>query len=136
MELIGIIDKSLQDAMEALGGDLEKYLKEAEATLPEVQKAEEEKRKKEEEEKAKKAPKGDNVLTPFIGIGKGLGELFGWDSKDRKSENEKKEKKKPKRHTDADMAGEVGNAGGGILNVRMYTAYKNFKKAHGMIAWR
>ncbi len=115
MELLGdFVDGSISAAMDALGEEFERYLKES---------GEEVKEKQEEK------PKQDSVLDPFLSIFNGFKEIktafagTGSGSKDEgpkltkiQEENEKKDAK--------------GNATGA-----MWLVYKNFRKAHGMISW-
>lgn len=65
IELLGVLDNSLADVMEALGEDFEKYLAEAGEEL-------------EEDENVPKPekPQFDSAFTPFASVGKGLFEMF------------------------------------------------------------
>ncbi len=117
-EMLTSLDESLRAAMEALGGDLENYLKEKKAEL-----AEEEK-KQEEKKEGKEAPKEPSAWTLFTDIGGGFKELFSpfipelkkAAVKEGPSEDDKDDAKK-----------------GALLYTWQH--YKNFKKAHGMVAW-
>ncbi|MBI4016981.1 MAG: hypothetical protein HY363_04795 [Candidatus Aenigmarchaeota archaeon] len=107
-ELLAAIDESLRAAMDALGGDLQKYLKEEKEKL---------------EPKEEKKPEQPSVWAPFIDIGKGFKELaLPFIPKSQKpilsgpSDDEKK-------------------AASGSAKMHAWQHYKNFKKAHGMLAW-
>ena len=116
LDLIASIDASLKAAMDELGDDFKKYL----AERGEIFKEDEPQKKGEE-------PKKENVLSPFVGIVKGFGELFGYKP------GRKSTVGKPKK--EEDLSGERAKAKGELI-VQEYIIYKNFKKANGMIAWR
>ena len=130
LDLMGTIDDSLNAAMKALGDELEGYLQESEKDMPNIRKETKNNVETEEPPKEKK----DNVLTPFIGIFNGFGELFGYTPGDRSSKKspmtrremiqEQEQIEKERKRTES------------MMGVRMYTVYKNFKKSHGMMAWR
>jgi hypothetical protein len=110
-ELLGLIDASVKAAMESLGDELEKYLTEAgEKSLIKKEKSKEKKK--------------NTLFEPFLAIGKGFGELFGIEKKQTK----------PKKVDKFKLEKEQENA----KKYAVYTAwetYKNFKKAHKMLAW-
>lgn len=67
LELLGSYDSTLQEAMESLGGDLQRYLEKA------GEKFGKEERKKEK----KKAALEGTVIEPFVNMFKGAAQLFG-----------------------------------------------------------
>jgi hypothetical protein len=114
-ELITSIDNSLKAAMEALGKDLKAYLNEAE-----------EMHKEKEKEKKEEKPRLD-LFEPFREIGKGFKETFTSilpERKEKKGAKEEKEKIKAEQ--------EVASKGAAK---DIWQIYKNFKKAHRMLAW-
>jgi hypothetical protein len=113
-ELISAIDSSLKTAMDALGNDLKKYLKEAEDMHKEEKK----------EEKKAEGPKLD-LLEPFKGVFKGFGDTFT---------SILPEKKKKGGLTDAEKKTEEATAKSGASK-DLWQTYKNFKKAHRLLAW-
>lgn len=117
LELIGSIDASLKDAMDALGDDLKKYLEE---------KGEEFGEKKKEETKKPST----NVLEPFTSLFKGFADLG-------KAFVPSKEGKKAKKPSREEMFKEEQNkkAAKAYLIKWMYQCYKNYKKAHGFVHW-
>jgi hypothetical protein len=115
-DLVTSIDKSLEAAMNALGDDLDKYLKEAE----EMHAAE----KKKPEAKVQKM----DLLEPFKEVGKGFKEFFtvfgapkGKPKKPTKAEIEAEQKEKEAAAKDAVKT--------------LWQHYKNFKKAHRLLTW-
>ncbi len=109
-ELIGYVDASLENAMDALEGDIEKYLELAEEPLKKKNKEE----KKEKEQQA-------NALEPFKALFQGVNELFIPNIKFRKK-GKKKGKLNPK-NAEKTATG------------AMWQVYKNYKKSHGLVAW-
>ncbi len=117
-DVLGSIDESLKEAMDALGDSLKDYLRES-GEIFEKPAADE---KKERQESA---------LEPFISIFRGFGELFSGffgttvegSGKSAKTKVDKFEEEKKKKAAMSD------------LNLRLATTYKNFKKAHSMLAW-
>lgn len=109
-ELLGMVDSSVQDAMEALGDELRKYLEEAEEDMGLLKK----------KEAPVEKPKGPGMLDPFMALFggfKGAAAMFVSD---------KNVKKKP--------SGNRGPAGGAAKG-SMWQTYKNYKKAHQMLSW-
>jgi len=102
------IDSSLQSAMDALGGDLERYLEEAERKRPK------------EEAPPEKAPL--KLFEPFSAVGQGMKDLFGETitSSLKGIFAKKAQKEKP----------DVGAA-----KSLCWLHYNIFKKAHGLLAW-
>lgn len=111
LELALEVEQSLKDAMDALGGDVEKYLKEAEQEIEPPAKGDEEE------------PEKPGLLDPFKDIWDGFVEPF------RSLKPKKKEKKE-----DPDLGPERSKAIG-ENKMKMWLTYKNFKKAHRMIQW-
>jgi hypothetical protein len=112
-ELLGVVDASVYTAMEALGGDLEKYLEEAG-----------EKVKKPEEIQKKPLSRG-----PFISLFKGFGELTS-AFMPAKSNAPKKPAKKDTAKSESEAKTAQKQSKGNI-----WISYKNFKKSHEMISW-
>jgi hypothetical protein len=111
-DLMKSLNKGLEDAMNALGGDLEKYLEEAGERFEKGKKFEV------KEEYIKRA----GILDPFIS-------MF-------KSPTPKKPKK-PKKPSATQIGAEEKEkkAATGHALVVLWEVYKNFKKAHGLLAW-
>jgi len=118
LELLESISGSVKAAMEALGDELEKYLKEAgEGYLPEF-------KKEEKLKEVKQKPKREGLLTPFISpfisVGpKGLNVVKPKRKSGKELAEEDVEKDRAKKH---------------IKGVS-WECYKNFKKGHGLLAW-
>ncbi len=108
-ELLGLVDRSIEDAMVALGDELMKYLEEAGEQMME---------KKEPEKKR------GTIIEPFTSTIKGFAELFGMPFK----------KGKPKKKDALMMAFEKKEATSSVRGF-MWPTYKNYKKAHGMLSW-
>ena len=116
IELLASVDQSLKDAMEALGGDLQKYLKEKRLEIQE----------KKEGKKEEKKSEGQSIWAPFVDVVKGfkdIGTLFLPQKKAGKPSGE-----------DAPSKDDVDSAKGAAKFLG-WQHYKNFKKAHGMVAW-
>ncbi len=112
LEIMGMLDRNIANALEALGDDLKKYLEEAEK---EVNKKEEKEKKKEQKEE-----KPQGFTNPFSALLEGFKELlFLFIPKPRKKEKKKKEKAPDDK---------------GLLP-QLYILYKVYKQAHGMMAW-
>jgi len=114
-ELMGMIDASVTAAMEAMGGELEKYLAEAGEVFE---------KKSQSIEEAKK-PK-QSLFEPFSAVGKGFAELLGSDLKGKKPKGKKGDKFK--------LQQERKNAAA-FSKKAMWNCYKQFKKSHQMLAW-
>ncbi len=114
LELLANIDKSLKDAMEALGDDLYNYLKEAKEKI--------EPSKEDEKPKKKKM----DIFEPFTSLGKGVKEVFGSLTPGNLITSKKSKV--------ADLTEERIRA---EKRVKLYgwLTYKFFKKAHGMVTW-
>jgi len=125
MELLGDIDTSLKESIDALGDDLRTYLKEAGEEFPEDIKA-----KEEAKEKAKKKMEEmKGVVEPFTAIFGGFKEIFGALLPSQMFK--KRDKSKP---TGWEISKEHKKAAG-MMNVATYNTYKAFKKAHRMVTW-
>ncbi len=118
LELIGSIDESLKEAMDALGDDLKKYLEESG-----------EKFEKEEEKKEEKKPT-QSILEPFTSVFKGFAEI----GKAFLPQQTKKKEKKPSKAQIQENKDNKKKAAS-TAKKQMYNAYKNYKKAHGFIHW-
>jgi len=127
LELLGSINESIKAAMDALGSDMKDYLKEAGEKFSEDEKA-----KKEEDEKQKKQkkPKFFGGLDPFISVFKGVYELTGALIPLPK----KKEKSTGPIIHPLQLDDDKGKAAGGASGAA-WAIYKNFKKAHRLLAW-
>lgn len=123
-ELLGLVDDQLKAAMEMLGEDLDKYLKEAEGELE----AEKEKGIAPGAKEKITPLQGDsNVFEPFIGIFKGFGEI----GKTFVPANFFPGKPKgPSAPSKDDIKKAEGTAA-----KSMWMVYKNYKKSHGLLSW-
>jgi hypothetical protein len=123
MEIIGDVDESLKESIDALGDDLRKYLKEAGEKFPEDIKKEEDE-KKEDEKKRLEQMKG--ALEPVLALFGGFKEIFTAlipirsGGKKDVPDWQKEEGK--------------GKAMGAAKSV-IWGTYKNFKKGHRMVTW-
>ena len=115
LAMLKSVDGSVAAAMEALGDDLKKYLKEEGEKFPG------------DEAVVDKKEKPPGLLDPFVSIFKGIGEA-GKAIKPPKIF----EKKKGLTPFQADV--EKG-AAKKYAKAYMWLSYKNFKKAHGMLSW-
>lgn len=115
-QLLGVIDGSVKAAMEALGDELMRYLKEA----------------GEEFEEKKEMPKAPQKRTgPFLSVFEGFAELF---TSFKMAKELKQAKKKP---TQTDMMKEAisrRNAEESAKKI-MWVTYHHFKKQHDMLNW-
>lgn len=117
-DMITSIDQSLKDAMDALGEDLDKYLKEA---------GEEYEREKAKEEK--KPVKQPGILEPFAGVGKGFTEMF------KAFVPKKGEKKKRPKKEDIEKEKAEQKTAATDAQKTLWQHYNNFKKAHKLLSW-
>jgi hypothetical protein len=123
LEIIGEIDSSLKDSLDALGDDLRKYLKESGEKFPE-----DDRKKKEEEDQLKKMKANAlNVTEPFKALFGGIKEIslafFPQLNNMKKEGPTELQKQKAKEAAEA------------ALGDPMWTAYKNYKKAHKHLTW-
>ncbi len=115
-ELLESVSGSVKAAMEALGDELDKYLKEAgEGYLPEFS--------EKEEKEEKKGVKRSGLLDPFLAPFR--------SSAPKKAKKNKKKEDKEKYQS---YAAEKSRAKKEVMGVN-WECYKNFKKGHGFIAW-
>ena len=115
-QLLGVIDGSVKAALEALGDELMRYLKEA----------------GEEFEEKKEMPKPPMKRTgPFMSVFEGFAELFA----SFKTQKELKQAGKKPRQTDI-MKKAIArqNAENAVKKV-MWNTYHHFKKQHDMLNW-
>ncbi|MFH1182087.1 MAG: hypothetical protein V1702_03970 [Candidatus Woesearchaeota archaeon] len=117
MELLSEVNESVKAAMEALGDELKDYLRESGEKFPE-----------DEIPKKTGTPQGKNVLDPFLAVFKGFGELAS------AFQGGKKEKPKWMKKSALELETEK-LAAEKSLKTTLYTAYKNYKKMHGMLTW-
>jgi len=145
-ELLVSVDESLKDAMDALGGDLEKYLEEAGESV----------RKDVKKMTTPTKVQQEHLASPFISVFKGFGDLFGSlagvNSGPRvktiicqkcNTENKKGtaycEKcgtmlRKPTKEELFTWANSK-KAATKDAKYFLYWVYKNYKKAHGFLSW-
>ena len=115
-QLLGVIDGSVRAAMEALGDELMRYLKEA----------------GEEFEEKKEMPKAPVKRSgPFMSVFEGFAELF---TSFKMQKELKKGKKKPTQTDVMKMAIARKNAESAVKKV-MWNTYHHFKKQHDMLNW-
>jgi hypothetical protein len=142
-EMLGRIDSSVKEALEGMGEELDKYLKEADE---EKRKKEEEEKKKEEKEKEKKKPlkakvykslfgepkEGEaktSMVGPFVELFKGVAQLT-----DALTGVSKLMKPKEKAEDEWTMSRQKKAAKEAAVKLT-YITFHIFKKAHGMITW-
>ena len=126
MQLLGMVDESIKNAMDALGEELEKYLSEAgEKEFEDKKKAKEAASKKEE---AAAARASENMLDPFISIFKGFADIGGAFAGHSHGGGPKPSGKKEAAKKDLDSA--ASNAA-----FLAFQIFKNYKKGHGLLAW-
>jgi len=118
LELLKNIDASIKQTLDAIGDDLEEYLKQAgeEFGL--------------KEEETKEPPK-PSVFEPFEAVGKGFKDLFGSFVP---LSIKKPAVKKPTKADLAKWANEEKKAGKEARSL-LFKNYKIFKKAHKMLTW-
>ena len=118
-ELLGLVDDQLKAAMDMLGDDIDKYIREAEGTL--------EPEETEKKTKPQVIEGNTNVFDPFISMFKGFGELGKTFIPINFSTKSKGEEKKA---SSSDKKKAIKTSAGA-----MWMIYKNYKKSHGMLAW-
>jgi len=115
LQLLGVIDGSVKAAMEALGDELMRYLKEA----------------GEEFEEKKEEPKIVKKSGAFLSLFEGFGDVFSSFSQHKKVKEAKKKKSQTEMLKEAieqqDQARKVKSV--------MFTTYHHFKKHHDMLNW-
>ncbi|MFC1741634.1 hypothetical protein ACFL3V_03810, partial [Nanoarchaeota archaeon] len=122
-DILGDIDQSLKAAIDALGDDLRRYLKEEGEEFPE----DVVKKKEDAAAAKKKLEQLKGAAEPFTALLGGFKELFGSFIPKFK----KKDKSKPSEWA---LDRERAKAAGPMKFCIWYT-YKNFKKAHRMVTW-
>ena len=116
-QLLGIIDASVEAAMESLGDELMRYLKEAGESF--------------ESKAAKKEPPKQSLLSPYTSVFKGFADMFtGF----KVSKEVKEAKQKPKRE-DAFAINKARSKAQSSAKNSMWTIYHHFKKHHEMLNW-
>ncbi|MBT7903710.1 hypothetical protein HN587_07640 [Candidatus Woesearchaeota archaeon] len=130
LEIIGSIDQGIKDALDALGDELKKYLRESHGEkLPEDLKAEELKKITEKETQL------PGMADPFKSLLSGFGEIFTSLIPGLEKYADKDARKKKKAiPSDYELKGKLKGAEG-PGNVAIWNTYKNFKKAHKMVTW-
>jgi len=123
-ELLSLVDDQLKSAMEMLGDDLDKYLKEAEGELEAESEKGDVPGKK---EKLEPIAGNLSVFDPFVSIFKGFGEI---GKAFLPSNFSFKAKPKVAVFTDSDRKKVAKDAAS-----KMWSVYKNYKKAHGLLSW-
>ncbi|MBI2134504.1 hypothetical protein HYU09_00805 [Candidatus Woesearchaeota archaeon] len=116
-QLLGIIDGSVKAAMEALGDELMRYLKEAGEDMGP---------KPAQQAEGKKS----SFMSPYSSVFKGFSELFG------KAKTPKKQPR-PKKPSKTDLMKMSMARTGAEAGAKSYawTIYHHFKKHHGMLNW-
>ena len=116
LQLLGVIDGSVKAALEALGDELMRYLKEA----------------GEEFEEKKELPKAPPKRTgPFMSVFAGFAELF---TSFKMNKPLKQARKKPTQTDELKLAIAKKNAADVVKKV-MWNTYHHFKKQHDMLNW-
>ena len=116
-ELLMLVDDKLKSAMDLLGEDLDRYLKEAEGV-----------NEKKEEEKKKKSAKDyllseDSLFDPFVSLFKGFAEIGGLVVPGKLFQ---KKKSGPKKNEKAAIKG---------AQLPMWLTYNTYKKSHRLLSW-
>lgn len=120
LDLLKSIDTSIKATLDAIGDDLEEYLRQAGEDLgPSA------------EEEAKKEPPRPGVLEPFSAVGKGFKDLFGSFVPVKMPESKIKKPSKAQLQKWADEQKKASKD----AKKMAWNTYKIFKKAHGMLAW-
>jgi hypothetical protein len=122
MALLGAIDGSVQVALNSLGDELVRYLKEAGEQMPDGEKKEE-----------------PHLETGFGAFFKGFGSLFASPEKQHEKATGKKikEEKKQKTRSRGELYRQLVARKNTETNAKklMYTIYDHYKKHHGMLSW-
>lgn len=131
--MLGVIDKSVQAAMEALGEELEGYL--AEAGEPKYkEKVDAEKAKREAMQKGKKGPNMfSGIFEPFTALGSGFADILGLRGIGSMFSTDFSKKKKDSWTWPPSIG--TGNPMTKNFTEPLYQTQKNFKKSHGMLSW-
>ena len=116
-QLLGIIDASVKAAMESLGDELMRYLKEAGEDMgPKTE--------------TKPEKKSASFFSPYTSVFKGFSELFGVAKKSKAQAKPKK----PSR-TDVMKLAVARREAEDKVTSATWTIYHHFKKHHGMLNW-
>ena len=116
-QLLGIIDSSVKAAMESLGDELMRYLKEAGEDIGVRQ-------------DPKTERKGSSFASPYSSVFKGFSELFGKAQGPKKHPRPKKPSK-----TDLMKLSSARSIAEAETKAAAWTIYHHFKKHHGMLNW-
>ncbi len=118
-ELLGLVDDKLQDAMNHLGDDLDRYLKKAEG---------QETKKASSDENKEKKPlvSNEGVLEPFKALFSGFSEITSSLNPGKFIPKKKKEFKEEESKVIAATA---------KANFSMWMVYNNYKKANRLLSW-
>lgn len=120
MQMFGLVDDQLEDAMDLLGDDLQQYLKEA--------RGDKEERKEEsngEPSFKQRITSNESPLDPFISLYEGFKEVGGAFVPGGFSFRSKKKKSMPTKKGPA-----IKKA-----NFAVWMVYRNYKKSHGLLSW-
>ncbi len=128
--MLGVVDKSVQNAMEALGEELEHYL--AEAGEPKYKDKLDAEKAAAEKAAKKKGGGGPGMFTgafePFTALFSGFGDLFPVGSL---FPGGSKDKPKKFVFSEAPPNAKIG----ANLGVQLYQTMKNYKKSKNMLSW-
>ncbi len=127
--MLGVVDRSVRAAMEALGEELERYL--SEAGEPKYKEKVEEIQRQEEAQRQQERRSGifSGILEPFTALGSGVGDLLGVAS--FTGPKAKQAPKAPSFPKSLAEGGKLTQNHGHAL----YQTMKNFKKNHGMLSF-
>ncbi len=117
-ELLSVVDESVKAAMEALGDELEAYLRDAGEDIT---------FSKGTEKKEKEPQKPSSMADPFIGVAKGFTEIFSFGKTAVKTKDGKK--------IDAVELARERSVAKSAVKGSLWQTYKNFKKTFGLLAW-
>jgi len=113
MEMIGSVDETVKAELDALGDEVKEFLEEGGEEIDK------------KEEVVIKKPKLPGMADPFIGVVKGFGSILG----PLKFSSNKKDKKETIKD------GIVQKKAKDAAKMAIWQAFKNYKKAHGMLSW-
>ena len=118
IELLGAIDESIQAALDSLGDELMKYLKEAGEKF------------KDGAEEEKPAVVNQGFLEPFMGVFGGLKDSFGALIPSKKEKGPK-----PAKEKDLFKGGKVRTAAGKFAKEAVYEGFQRYKQSIGCTYW-
>lgn len=123
MQMLSMVDESINASMKALGSELKAYLKEEGEAFP-------------EDEKPKEAPKiSANPLEPFLSVFGGVKEILTAFGGVRPGGGKTSLKKKlTGGKSDIELFMEMEEARTDLRR-SIFQTYKNYKKLHGMLTW-